>query len=322
MLKFLTTSIFTTLLIGCGSGNSGQTPPTSSESTTDNSSSSQPSTVESLLDRDMTGTWQVITKSKIYNLNTQEYLQENTHSTLVIINDHSEGIRQQLCFEGTEILAHYGDGYKTEKHYYPRFDEHYASQENGVLFMDYIRPAFYQDDEWQENIESYMVKISNDVLTQNGTFVLSSPIALNEVMHTCSEAWYSQTGTLRGAAILFPYREGTAGIYINIYGPLQVGTYEYDSEYDISTSPITLDFNYNEAFNIDTGVQAETFHPDNRINVKIIVSALDNNRITGSYSFDQTLCCEPEESSEQLPAPVYFEGEFDIFLENNQFREF
>ena len=322
MLRILTTVIFTTLLIGCGSGNSGQTPPISSESTTDNSSSSQPSTVESLLDSDMTGTWQVITNAKTYNPNTQEYLQENTHSTLVIINDNPEGIRQQRCFEATETLAHYGNGYKTEKHYYPRSDEYYALQESGVLFREYTRPVFYQDDEWQENIESYMVKISNDALIQNGIFVLSSPIALNEVMHTCSEARYSQTGTLRGAAIFFPYTEGTAGIYISIHGPLQVGAYEYDSEYDIGTSPITLDFNYNETFDKDTGVQAETYRPDNRINVKIVISALDDNRITGSFSFEQELCCEPEDSSEQLPAPVYFEGEFDIFLENNRFREF
>ncbi|BCD96184.1 hypothetical protein [Marinagarivorans cellulosilyticus] len=328
MLKTLTaiviSSTFAILLAGCGSDNSNQiqTQPSSSENLTGSSGGSQSSTGESLLSRDMTGTWQVITNAKTYNPNTQEYLQENTHSTLVIINDHPEGIRQQRCFETTETLAHYGNGYKTEKHYYPRFDEHYALQDNGVLFREYTRQLFYQDDEWQENIKSYMVKISNDALTQNGTFILSSPIALNKVMHTCSEARYSQTGTLRGATILFPYREGTAGININIYGPLQLGAYEYDSDYDIGSSPITLDFNYNEAFDKDTGVRTETYHPDNRINVKIIISVLDDHRITGSFSFNQALCCESEDSSEQLPAPVYFEGEFDIFLDNNQFQEF
>lgn len=315
--RTLTLLVFTGVLSACGSSNShnSNTTPTTSNSS---NPSHQPSA--SLLNQDMTGTWRVFTKTKTFQLDTQEYSHESGHSTLAFIRDQAQGIDLQNCYIELPEFQIYGDGRKTEKYFYAQFDVFYELLENGNLFREHSQIPYNDPDlNWREDYEVHMIKISDDFITHSGTFVLSSPISLYESNQTCSQVWYGQTGDIRGVSIIFPYEgRDTGGVGLRFYGPIEPGSYSYSTEEELE-APVRLDLYHSEAFERDLGFRVNDCYFSDKRNVSIEITVFDEERFTGSFSFEKIPNCYNEENLEETPKPIYVEGEFDISIKDHSF---
>lgn len=322
LLRKITILLVAAQFHACGSDNNERSPHATPEQNSSSINSSGSNT-QSLVDRDMTGTWQLFTVSKRFNLITQEYYDKVLGSELIFIEDrHPEEIYHYFCDVDYGESQRPFNARKTEDSYFDYFGAQFELLNNDSLVHRSSFSASDEADILRYDSEEYLFQISDQRISSNGTFLLTSPVNLNHSTRTCTKANYDHTGEIRGVQISFPYGDGALGLWLQFNGPIEPGLYEYGSQPSGPTKPIRLGLLHNTAFEAEIGADDEYYGTSDTLNVSVEITIFDEDRITGNFSFNREFCCENPGAPYPPPPLIHFEGEFDISLEHHKIPNF
>ena len=250
------------VLWGCGgSGGSGDNAPVAVD----------------LVQIDLSGTWVVVNEIRKRKANTGEYLSSEFIEFKFILEDTDDGVKFDRCWEYGGIYSPYG--IKTnERFYMDSSDEGYVLVSN-----DTLRQISNYEDDFQPGFDfesiSTLSKIAEGVEVDDGVFVLSGPVSVDERDNVCAWQVYSNIGVFRTIEVIAPYENGSILLNISLIGDITEGEYQYSDFWDVG--PVKIDVTSSvEAFWDQTG--SNTLAPENVI---IDFSISSEDFMSATFSF-------------------------------------
>lgn len=282
----------------------------------------------SLQNTDLTGTWLRALKISAFNTDTNEYVGYVTHTQTIYLFDSSEGISAFNCFEYTEDSLIITNSQKTENYLYLDIEVIYQDTPYAVVsenefareYSETYKNEFDPDNPWRDDIEERLIRISDDIKPHNGTLSFSSPSAMTFNQNTCLWVTRHASGTIKGIALLEPYGGEGAGIGLMIQTEFDAGVYEYEAEEQAKKTAVNINLFRNVKFYSDAGMDPDISYK--QVNTRITISSANEDRITGSFSFNQEPYVLDPTPPEVAPESIHFEGEFDISLEHHKIPNF
>jgi hypothetical protein len=253
----------------------------------------------------LTGTWEIITETISFNLKTQEATKSSFHYSKAMMVDELEGIDAFRCYQYKADALLLADSSKTDKYFYWGYYTVFELQPNGDLFTEYTDPSYEKEPIWQFKNKVRMVKSSNNFLTDSGSFILASPVAIQESTHVCVDQERNSIGRLVAATIRIPYKSDSLGLTLRFNAAPEVGVYSYAERSVDEPLPVTISFDYTNKSQLYFGGSIQTER-----NVTINLTEVSEDRILGSYSFKGI----PYDVDGVVPPAIPFEGEFEIIL--------
>ncbi len=230
MKKFICLLMVLTL-VGCdGNG--------SSASSNTHGTDEQKKETVNLQEIDISGTWLVREESDSYNKENDDYLATNFSERTIIINDTAEGIEFSRC-EYYDIHRP-NTGVKSQDHLYLQFDNNGYSYNNGDFVRSWEEDDYFNDKiVWQNTIR--LIKLSDEVKLDSGSFSLSSPLQISEQNHVCIRNYSSTLSTDRSFTIFIPTQDDIISFDLYYWGDIDTTSYVYDwDNYDNQIRGISL----------------------------------------------------------------------------------
>lgn len=244
---------------------------------------------------DLSGTWLMAAETRMSKIETGEYLSSDFTKFRYILEDTDNGVRYDRCWTYGDALAPYG--IKTETRFYMDVTkEGFKLQSDGSLQQSWTYELERRPGLSFTSIET-LVKLSDDVEFDGGTFVLNGPISLEEYSHVCVWHTYSSIGNRRTIEILTPYDDDYASLNFRLIGDVAEGVYEYATYNSAKEVEINVS---SSATKFWEQVGSNGLFPSD-VAVNILESTSD--RMSGSFSFIG------QDSGQ-------YDGQFEIFLKN------
>ena len=213
------------ILVGCGGSSSHH--------------SSEEPVVESLESVDLTGTWEVKTETRYYNITTNDYVYSQFNTNRLIIQDSAPGVLFRRC--ELEFGPYSNYGVKVGNRLYLGLSEDGYDYLGGNQFR---QVGVIQQNQWSSEYYKleyqYVVtltKISDEVRDVAGALVLEAPWANTPDVRTCVSEYYASVGVKRTFFIQTVEGDNSLSFGISSESDFPVGTYQWE-EYSQSNTEI------------------------------------------------------------------------------------